>query len=224
MHQVTDLAAPSVERLELDDTSWVDVARGWLPPEHAADLFEGLRDDVRWQQGRVFRYDHWYEEPRLGGWWAPGNPPPHPLVVDLHRVVQRTWRKQFDGVAFAWYRDGRDSVAFHADRELKWLDDTVIAVLTLGAPRPWLLKPKSVKFNDDDMAPGVTRDLRPAGGDLFVMGGRTQADWVHAVPKVPNLRDGRISLQWRWTSRRGRQELGGSYRKPRRYGSGSGRA
>ena len=52
------------------------------------------------------------------------------------------------------------------------------------------------------------------------MGGRAQADFVHAVPKVPNLREGRISLQWRWTSRRGRQELGGSYRKPRRYGSG----
>jgi alkylated DNA repair dioxygenase AlkB len=141
-------------------------------------------------------------------------------VVDVHRVVQRTWRKQFDGVAFAHYRDGRDSVAFHADRELKWLDDTVIAVLTLGATRPWLLRRKSDKFADEAFAPGSTQDLRPVGGDLFVMGGRTQADWVHAVPKVPNLRDGRISLQWRWTSRRGRQELGGSYRKPRRYGTG----
>ena len=210
-----DLAAPTAERLELDAASWVDVARGWLSPDDAGELYQGLVDGVRWNQGRVFRYDHWYEEPRLGGWWAPGNPPPHPLVVDVHRVVQRTWRKQFDGVAFAWYRDGRDSVAWHADRELKWLDDTVIAVLTLGAQRPWLLKPKREKFAD-----GFHHDLRPVGGDLFVMGGRAQADWVHAVPKVANLRDGRISLQWRWTSRRGRQELGGSYRTPRRYGSG----
>jgi alkylated DNA repair dioxygenase AlkB len=127
---MADLAAPSIERLELDATSWVDVARGWLAPDEAADLFQGLLDNVRWQQGRVFRYDHWFEEPRLGGFWRPGTTPPHPLLVDVHRVVQRTWKKQFDGVAFAQYRDGRDSVAFHADRELKWLDDTVIAVLT----------------------------------------------------------------------------------------------
>ncbi len=220
MPGMAELAAPTIERLVLDDSSWVDVARGWLSPEAAAELYAGLAEGVRWQQGRVFRYDHWYEEPRLGGWWAKGNPPPHPLVVDLHRVVQRTWRKEFDGVAFAHYRDGRDSVAFHADRELKWLDDTVIAVLTLGAERPWLLRPKSDKLADPDVASRRTHDLRPAGGDLHVMGGRAQADWVHAVPKVPGLQEGRISLQWRWTSRRGRQELGGSYRKPRRYGSG----
>jgi alkylated DNA repair dioxygenase AlkB len=217
---MAELAAPTVERLELDATSWVDVARGWLSPEDAADLYQGLVDNVSWQQGRVFRYDHWYEEPRLGGWWGKGTTPPHPLIPDLHRVVQWTWKKEFDGLAFAHYRDGRDSVAFHADRELKWLDDTVIAVLTLGAQRPWLLRRKSEKFADEAFAPGGTQDLRPAAGDLFVMGGRAQADWVHAVPKVPSLRDGRISLQWRWTSRRGRQELGGSYRKPRRYGTG----
>ena len=91
-----------------------------------------------------------------------GNPAPHPLLVDVHRVVQRTWRKQFDGVALAWYRDGRDSVAWHADRELKWLDDTVIAVLTLGRPRPWLLRPKSQKFADEDGRGAA--DPRPASG------------------------------------------------------------
>ena len=215
---MADLAAPTVERLDLDDGAWVDLARGWLAPEEAAEVYDALVEHVAWQQGRVFRYDHWYEEPRLGGYWRPGTPAPHPRIVDLHRVVQRTWRKEFDGLSFAWYRDGRDSVAWHADRELKWLDDTLIAVLTLGAQRPWLLKPRSQKFADDALAGVVRHDLRPGSGDLFAMGGRTQADWVHAVPKVPGLVDGRISLQWRWTSRRGRQELGGSYRKPRRYG------
>ena len=54
-----DLAAPTVERLDLDGTSWVDVARGWLTPEQAADLYEGLIARAAWRQGRVFRYDHW---------------------------------------------------------------------------------------------------------------------------------------------------------------------
>ena len=46
----------------------------------------------------------------------------------------------------------------------------------------------------------------PASGDLIVMGGRCQADWLHAVPKVAGSCGSRISVQWRWTSRRGRPD------------------
>ncbi|HYF46693.1 MAG TPA: alpha-ketoglutarate-dependent dioxygenase AlkB, partial [Acidimicrobiales bacterium] len=162
------------------------------------------------------RYDRWVDEPRLGASWRPGQPV-HPALVEAHRTLRDRYRVPFDGFAFAWYRDGRDSVAFHRDRELKWLDDTVIAVFTLGARRPWLIRPRSAKYDHFAEDHGATHDLRPAGGDLHVMGGRAQADWEHSVPKRPGLREGRISLQWRWTSRQGRQEIGGSYRKPRRY-------
>jgi len=64
--------------------------------------------------------------------------------------------------------------------------------------------------------PGVI-DLRPADGDLFVIGGRAQADWLHGVPPVPGLHTGRISAQWRWTSRTGPPERGPGYRAPRNY-------
>ena len=118
------------------------------------------------------------------------------------------------------YRDGNDSVAFHRDRELRWLDDTVIAVLTLGTTRPWLMRPRSNRYDHEAPDRGATHDLRPASGDLLVMGGRCQADWEHAVPKVRSGAPGRVSLQWRWTSRRGRQEQGGSYRAPRNFSRG----
>jgi len=49
------------------------------------------------------------------------------------------------------------------------------------------------------------------------MGGACQVGWEHGVPQVPGLRAGRMSLQWRWTSRTGRQEVGGSYRAPRHF-------
>lgn len=123
---------------------------------------------------------------------------------------------RFDGAAFAWYRDGSDSVAFHRDRELRWLDDTVIAVLTLGERRPWLLRPRSAHY-DDSPTKGAVRDISPASGDLLVMGGRCQADWEHSVPKVRERVDGRVSIQWRWTSRRGRPVQGPGYRAPRNY-------
>jgi alkylated DNA repair dioxygenase AlkB len=212
-----DVLAPLVERIQLDETSWVDVARGWLPPSEADALHQALVERTAWQQGRIFRYERWIDEPRLGGWWKPGNPPPDPVLVELHRAVQRQYKVRFDGLALAWYRDGNDSVAFHRDREMRWLEDTVIGVLTLGATRPWLMRPRSSRYDHDAPNKGATHDLAPASGDLLVMGGRCQSDWEHAVPKVRGLRGGRVSLQWRWTSRTGRQERGPSYRAPRTY-------
>jgi alkylated DNA repair dioxygenase AlkB len=99
---------------------------------------------------------------------------------------------------------------------MRWLDDTVIAVLTLGARRPWLLRPRANRYSHDE-ARGATHDLRPGSGDLIVMGGRCQADWEHAVPKVGERTGGRVSLQWRWTSRTGPPERGPSYRAPRTF-------
>ena len=206
----------TVERLWLDDTSWVDVARGWL--DGADEVYSALAEQTSWQQGRVFRYERWVDEPRLGGSWKPGTEPAHPLLVDVHRWVRNRY-KPFDGFALAWYRNGSDSVAFHRDRELRWLDDTVIGVLTLGARRPWLLRPRRNRYAHDEVD-GATHDLSPASGDLLVMGGRCQADWEHAVPKVDPRTPGRISLQWRWTARTGRPVQGASYRAPRTFSRG----
>ena len=101
--------------------------------------------------------------------------------------------------ALALYRNEHDSVAFHRDRELRWLDDTVIAVLTFGARRPWLMKPLIGRRNDLDDDVGAI-DFSPGSGDLLVMGGTTQARWLHAVPKVRGRCRTRISVQWRYTS------------------------
>ncbi len=205
---------PTVERIELDDRSWVDVVRGWVLDSD--EVFDAATTGVEWRGGQVYRYDHWVDEPRLGGYWKVGVEAAHPVVLDAHRWLQHRYRVRFDGCAWAWYRDGADSVAFHRDREMRWLDDTVIAILTLGAQRPFLLRPRANRFADDGRH-GATHDLAPAGGDLLVMGGRCQADWEHAVPKVAGRTAGRMSLQWRWTSRTGRMERGGTYRSPRHY-------
>ena len=139
------------------------------------------------------------------------------MLIDAHRELQAHYRVKFDGFALAYYRDGRDSVAFHRDREMRWLDDTVIGVLTLGAARPWQLRPRANRYDHEAPNRGATHDFRPASGDLLVLGGRCQADWEHAVPKVPGLTKGRVSVQWRYTSRQGRPQTGGNYRSPRHF-------
>ena len=205
-----------VSRLQLDATSWVDVWRGWLAG--ADELFDALAGEVAWRTSRLFRYDHWVEERRLGAGWGPGEPLPHPATAEITRSIQRRYRVTFGGFGMMLYRDGGDGQAFHRDTDLRWLDDTVIAILSLGARRPWLLRPKASRY-DHGEARGATHDLAPGSGDLLVMGGRCQADWEHSVPYQPGRAVGaRISLQWRYTSRRGRPFVGGSYRAPLTYG------
>jgi alkylated DNA repair dioxygenase AlkB len=211
------MASDSV-RTWLDPTSWVDVHRGWVAPDLAADLYDALTERLPWRSSNLFRYDHWVEENRLGASWRPGTPSPHPALVDVHREVRHLVGKPLMGPAFNWYRDAGDGQAFHRDRDLRWCEDTVIAILTLGATRPWLLRPRANRYDHDEARfKGTTHDLAPAAGDLLVMGGRCQADWEHSVPVLRRPVGGRISVQWRWTARTGRPELGGSYRSPRFY-------
>ena len=212
MRGVADVQT-TTERVWLDEHSWVDVVRGWLPD--ADDVFAAVHEKANWFQGRIFRYERYVDEPRLSG--SANLVDLHPALVEAHRSIRRTYGIDFPKPALVLYRDGRDSVAFHCDRELRWLEDTVIGVLTLGAARPWLLRPRSRRFDHDAPDGGATHDLHPASGDLLVMGGRCQADWHHAVPKVAAHVGPRISLQWRWTSKRGRPETGPNYRAPRTY-------
>ncbi len=209
-----DRNAP-VERLDLGGGAWVDVARRWLAGADA--LFEALRSGVAWQTNQLFRYDHWVQERRLGTMWRPGQPLPHPGLAEAHRHLQHRYGVRVDGFGLIHYRDGRDGQAFHRDTDMRWLDDTIIAVLSLGARRPWLLRPRAHRY-DHSEGRGATHDLAPGPGDLLVMGGRCQADWEHSVPYRPGEAMGpRISVQWRHAAQRGRPFVGGSYRAPLTY-------
>jgi alkylated DNA repair dioxygenase AlkB len=201
------------ERVWLDEHSWVDVARGWLADADA--VHEALLARAAWHPNRLWRYERWVEEPRLGAQALVDGRPVHDVLPRLRRSLQDQYEVPFGAAGLALYRDGRDSVAFHRDRELRWLEDTRIAVLSLGQRRPWLLRPRTNRYAHHLPDHGATHDLSPASGDLIVMGGRCQTDWEHSVPKVPKRIGPRISLQWRWTSRRGQQVRGGNFRDPR---------
>jgi alkylated DNA repair dioxygenase AlkB len=177
------------ERIALDDGAWIDVARGWLLG--ADTLLDALLDRVGWKQGRRRMYDRVLDDPRLSRWYAPGEPLPHPALELIGSRLEEELGLPLAGPALNYYRDGADSVAWHADRELRELGDTRIAILTLGAQRPFLIRPKGG---------GKSRNLGPAAGDLLVMGGACQLRWEHAVPKTKTAGP-RVSCSWRWTSR-----------------------
>jgi alkylated DNA repair dioxygenase AlkB len=178
----------AVEHHDLGEGSWLEISRGWLLG--ADTLLDELIATVDWWQGKRWMYERIVDDPRLSRWYRHGDDLPHPALVHIRDALARRYRVPFGGAGLNYYRDGRDSVAPHSDRELRRLHDTRVAIVTLGAERPFLVKPK---------AGGRSRDLSPASGDLLVMGGRFQMDWEHAVPKV--ARSGpRVSASWRWSS------------------------
>jgi alkylated DNA repair dioxygenase AlkB len=178
-----------IDRIALDDTSWVDISRGWLLG--ADTLLDVMIDEVEWHQGRRRMYDRMLDDPRLSHWYKRGDPLPHRALDRVGRELDRLLGVRVSGPACNYYRDGNDSVAWHADRELRELDNTRIAIVTLGARRPFLLRPKGG---------GKSRDLAPGSGDLLVMGGACQRHWEHAVPKS-TYAGPRISCSWRWSAR-----------------------
>ena len=169
-----DVAAEP-RRTELAGGAWVDHAPRWLAG--ADDLFAELVQRAPWGQRRRRMYEGMVDEPRLTAW--------HPLdgtdtwIPDRVREIA-TWLSaryglDFNRVGCNLYRDGRDSVAWHGDNVRKEMAEPLVAIVSLGQPRRFLLRPR-----------GGGRSLRfdLGGGDLLVMGGTCQHTWEHCVPKV----------------------------------------
>ena len=112
----------------------------------------------------------------------------------MRQRLSERYGETFTRVSYALYRDGRDSVAWHGDTTARDMERALVATVSLGAPRRFLLRPA---------AGGRSIGFALGGGDLYVMGGRCQADWYHGVPKLPECGP-KISAVWRWTAKVGR--------------------
>jgi alkylated DNA repair dioxygenase AlkB len=179
------------ERLDLGADSWVDLARGFL--RGADDVLDHIVPLVPWSCGRRFMYDRMVDDPRLSYRCPDRMTVPHPVLTRVRDALQARYGVELGALALNYYRDGQDSVAFHRDRELRELDDTLIAIVTLGARRPFLVRPLARRGTR-------SRDLAPGSGDLLVMGGACQRTWEHGVPKVA-VAGPRVSATWRWAVR-----------------------
>ncbi len=173
-------------RVHLDATSWVDVAREWWTGGDT--LLDSLIRSVEWRRGRRKMWDRVVDDPRLSCWGRAVAD--RPDLAAMRRALERHYGRRLRPPGLNFYRDGRDSVAWHSDRELRRLDDTIVAIVTLGTRRPFLVRPKGG---------GTSVDLAPASGDLVVMGGACQRDWEHTVPKTARAGP-RISVSWRWAA------------------------
>lgn len=193
LSEAFDRKAP-VTRTMLDDTSWVDVTRGFA--RSPGVLFEALVSQARWKQNRQIRGGRMVDDPRLVGRLADRKGAVALTLDRAGKLFAARYRARFGGCGLIQYRDGRDGIGLHRDLELKYLEHTISIGLSLGGSRPFWLRPRYG---------GDVHEIILHSGDAYVMGGRCQADWMHGVPKVQEA-SAKVSAVWRWTSRRGPPE------------------
>jgi alkylated DNA repair dioxygenase AlkB len=181
----------ATRRTVLGDGAWIDLLPGWLSGADA--LFARLVDEVPWRAERRQMYEHVVDVPRLLAYYRAGDALPHPILDEARRTLSAHYAPElgepFTTAGLCYYRDGRDSVAWHGDRIGRGArEDTMVAILSVGAPRDLLLRPRR----------GGETVRRPLGhGDLIVMGGSCQRTWEHAIPKTARAAGPRISVQFR---------------------------
>ncbi len=184
------LVLDDVERLALDRGAWLDVRRGWLPL--ADDVLATLVREVPWRAERRQMYDRLVEVPRLLHTYMIGEDLPHPALTAARDALSTYYADElgepFRTAGCCYYRDGRDSVAWHGDTIGRGsTHDTMVAIVSVGDPRRLALRPRGG---------GSSRSVTMGHGDLVVMGGSCQRTWEHAVPKVAGAGP-RVSVQFR---------------------------
>jgi alkylated DNA repair dioxygenase AlkB len=179
-------------RTELAHGAWVDFLPGWMTG--ADELFSRLQSAVPWRAERRWMYERVVDVPRLLCFYDADEELPDPLLAQARDALNEHYAaelgEKFVTAGLCLYRDGRDSVAWHGDTIGRGsTEDTMVAILSLGTPRPLLLRPAA--------GGGSTLRHDVGHGDLLVMGGSCQRTWRHAIPKTARPAGPRISVQFR---------------------------
>jgi alkylated DNA repair dioxygenase AlkB len=174
----------------------------FLPTDTADEFFHTLQATLAWAQHRVRVFGREHPTPRLCAWY--GDPqaryaysgqvleplPWTPALAHIRARLEATSGIAFDSVLCNLYRDGADSMGWHSDDEASLGPRPVIASLSLGATRRFLLRHRRRR----ELGP---IDLSLAHGDLLLMAGDTQRHWQHAVPRTRRPVGPRINLTFR---------------------------
>jgi alkylated DNA repair dioxygenase AlkB len=183
--------AVAVRRTALSRGAWVDVRPAWLTGSDA--LFARLVDVVPWRAERRQMYERVVDVPRLVCFYEEDVPLPDPMLVAAREALSGYYAGElgepFRTAGLCFYRDGRDSVAWHGDTiGRSRTEDTMVAIVSVGEPRPLVLRPRGG---------GETQRFPVGHGDLIVMGGSCQRTWEHSIPKTARPVGPRISIQFR---------------------------
>ena len=172
----------------------------FLALREADQWLEECRETLPWQQLQIKLMGKEIPQPRLTAWYSdPGvhytysgltlHPTEwHPLMQELRERVEEFALMTFNSALLNYYRDGQDSMGFHADNEPELGRQPVIASFSLGGPRRFVFKHRQLKKK---------HELSLAHGSLLLMKGETQHHWVHGIPKTKKHVNERMNITFR---------------------------
>jgi alkylated DNA repair dioxygenase AlkB len=177
----------------------------FLLKSEADFLLEFLRANVPWEQKFYTdrRTGKQIAQPRLTAWYADNSKMAYsysgvtqvvqhwlPELLELKKKIEVVSRADYNSVLLNFYRDGKDSVWWHADDEKELGENPNIASISLGATRDF-----GIAEYQNDLGKELYFDLNH--GSLLIMSGTTQKYWRHSIPKMPEVKEGRINLTFR---------------------------
>lgn len=172
---------------------------GVLEPGEADEHLLGLVAEIEWEDHVFTIFGRTVPMPRRIQLYGPHgydysgvHHPPRPLLPRLERLrarVEAAAGLPFNSVLCNLYRDGADSMGWHRDDDYPHGGQALVASLSLGATRRFLLKPRRGRH------PSVGLDL--AAGDLLLIDGEARTDWVHSLPRTSRPVGPRVNLTFR---------------------------
>mgnify|MGYP001035336548 FL=1 len=174
--------------------------------QEADDYFIQLQESLAWTQEKISMYGKTHNVPRLSAWYGDDGVPYTysgitayglPWTESLQAIkarVEQLASAHFNSVLANLYRDGSDSVSWHADDESELGPAPVIASVSLGQERTFQLKHKFDKTLK-------TNVLLPHGS-ILIMRGATQQHWLHQIAKSRRAMSPRINLTFRLVDKR----------------------
>lgn len=178
-------------------------------PEHADELLKALLAQIPWRQDSIRIAGKWIPVPRLQCWMGDCGSryaysgiqlepvPWQPPITAIREKIQALGDADFNSVLLNYYRNGQDSVAWHADDEPELGANPVIASLSLGAERKFQLRHKRDKSRD-------RYHMLLRSGSVLIMGKTLQNNWLHQLPKETTLQSPRVNLTFRQVTPRHR--------------------
>ena len=175
---------------------------GFLDPEEASSYFAALQSRIDWHTPRVFVYGRWIDSPRQSAWYGDRGAvyrysgtinEPIPWLPELKALRERLndfCKNQFNSMLANHYRSGNDSMGWHSDDEKELGPDPVIASISLGGARRFLLRHR----RRQDLP---THEIMLENGSLLVMRASSQGAWRHSIPKTRRAVAPRINLTYR---------------------------
>ncbi len=189
----------SAVKISMPDSDVVHYPSLFSPAE-ADSLFAQLQQQVTWQQEKINLFGQTHDLPRLTAWY--GDPAKkyiysgitvHSLewispLLEIKRRIEGVSKCSFNSVLLNRYRNGSDSVSWHADDERELGQYPVIGSVSIGEARPFQMKHKSLEEK---------RQIILEHGSYLLMKGITQQYWLHQIPKSKRAMGERINLTFR---------------------------